>query len=158
MTDRFIVLKIIGVHVLISLILVEGDFKNSHPRGLKHLGNKFQKHFLIEFHTLKHCWVIKQSPESDQGGTNYYEYILMFYLCCTQILGNFSFLYKLGLGLLVEFYVLYVMHHDQFISVPFFDPSFVYSSLIYQLRRLQLCRPYHCNTDRCFYHFSPVLY
>ena len=34
MTDSFIILKIVGVYVFISLILVEGDFKNSHPRGL----------------------------------------------------------------------------------------------------------------------------
>ena len=34
MTDCFSILKILGIHVFRYLRLVEGDLKNSHPKGL----------------------------------------------------------------------------------------------------------------------------
>ena len=46
MTYRFSILKIIKVLVFRSLRLKEGEFENSHPKGLKFLGRNLQKIFL----------------------------------------------------------------------------------------------------------------
>ena len=110
--------------------LQKGTLKLS-SKGLICFGDIFQNIFKSNFMPKKNCQMIKQSPKLDCGGTSYYGYILIFYLCCTYMLGNFSLPCRLCLGFLWKGYVLYFMHHEQFIYLYIYQLPILFLLLLF---------------------------